>query len=148
MTLSLYENKSDAIRINKDIALIGTYDGYLRDESSITNPVIMLEGTINIYNNPNTNYMFLPDYRRYYYITDIVQKRMNLIEIHARVDVLMSFKDEIKTCTGIVKKSSNKYNLYLDDGSLKVYQNKLLLTKQFPSGFDKNNHKFIMVTAG
>ena len=146
MTLILYENKSDEIKMNKELTTIATYNGYMRDESSFTNPTVLIEGVFNITNNSNANYMFLPDYRRYYYITDIIQKRSNLVEIHARVDVLMSFKNEIKTCSGIIKKSSNKYNLYLDDGSLKIYQNKLLITKEFPSGF--SNPHFVMISAG
>ena len=146
MTLGLYENKSDERVLNKSITSVATYEGYLRDESSITNPVVLIEGIFNIYNNGNVNYMYLPDYRRYYYITDIIQKRANLVEIHGRVDVLMSFKDEIKNCSGIVKRQANKWNLYLDDGSLKVYQNKVIITKVFPSGF--NDERFVLITSG
>lgn len=146
MTLGLYENKSDERVLNKSITSVATYEGYLRDESSITNPVVLIEGIFNIYNNGNINYMYLPDYRRYYYITDIIQKRANLVEIHGRVDVLMSFKDEIKNCSGIVKRQANKWNLYLDDGSLKVYQNKVIITKVFPSGF--NDERFVLITSG
>lgn len=146
MTLSLYENKSDERVLNKSITTVATYEGYLRDESSITNPVVLIEGVFNIYNNGNVNYMYLPDYRRYYYITDIIQKRANLVEIYGRVDVLMSFKDEIKSCSGIVKRQANKWNLYLDDGSLKVYQNKVIITKVFPSGF--NDERFVLITSG
>lgn len=146
MTLTLYENKSDERIVDKTITQTATYEGYLRDESSITNPVVLIEGIFNIYNNGNTNYMYLPDYRRYYYITDIIQKRANLVEIHGRVDVLMSFKNEIRGCTGIVKKQANKWNLYLDDGSLKVYQNKVIITKIFPSGF--NDERFVLITSG
>lgn len=146
MTLVLYENKSDERVVNKTIDSLQTYEGYLRDESSITNPVIFIEGLFNIGNNINANYLFLPDYRRYYYITDIIQKRANLVEIHARVDVLMSFKDEIKTCSGIIRSSQNVYNLYLDDGSLKCYQNKKLLTHEFPNGF--TDFKYVLTMAG
>lgn len=146
MTLTLYENKSDERIVDKTLIQTATYEGYLRDESSITNPVVLIEGIFNIYNNGNTNYMYLPDYRRYYYITDIIQKRANLVEIHGRVDVLMSFKNEIRGCTGIVKKQANKWNMYLDDGSLKVYQNKVIITKEFPSGF--NDERFVLITSG
>lgn len=148
MTLALYENKSDEIVLDKNITTLATYNGYMKNESSILNPVIRIEGAFNIGNLVNANYMYLPDYRRYYYVTDILQIRANLVEITGRVDVLMSFKDEIKLCSGIVKKNANEYNLYLDDGSLKVYQNKLIITKEFPSGFPIENDRYILVTAG
>ena len=146
MTLGLYENKSDEKVVNKSITQLETYEGFLKASSSITNPVIQIEGVFNIYNNGNVNYMYLPDYRRFYYITDIIQIRANLVEIHGRVDVLMSFKDELKRCNGILRKGENNYNMYLDDGSLKVFQNKQLQMLEFPSGFPSEN--FILVMAG
>ena len=146
MTLTIYENTSDERKLDKNITQIATYEGYMRDESSITNPTVFIEGVFNINNNINANYMFLPDYRRYYYITDIIQKRANLVEIHARVDVLMSFKNEISNCSGIIRRSQNVYNAYLDDGSFKIYQNKKLITLPFPSGF--SNETFILTMAG
>ena len=112
------------------------------------NPTVFIEGAFNIGNNINANYMFLPDYRRYYYITDITQVRANLVKISGRVDVLMSFKDEIQNSIGIVRKQERNYNLFLDDGSLKVYQDKLIICKEFPNGFPKENDHFILVTAG
>lgn len=148
MTLALYENKSDEIVLDKNITTLATYNGYMKNESSILNPVIRIEGAFNIGNLVNANYMYLPDYRRYYYITDISQIRANLVEITGRVDVLMSFKDEIRLCSGIVRKNANEYNVYLDDGSLKVYQNKLIITKEFPSGFPIENDRYILITAG
>lgn len=148
MTLALYENKSDEIVVEKKLSHIATYEGYLKNESSITKPSILIEGVFNIGNNINANYMYLPDYRRYYYITDIIQKRANLVQINARVDVLMSFKNELQNCSGIVKKQYSKNSLYLDDGSLKIYQDKYIICKEFPSGFPKGNDNYILVTAG
>lgn len=148
MTIGLYYNKSDERKLNKDLETIATYNGYLKNECSIQNPTVFIEGAFNIGNNINANYMFLPDYRRYYYITDITQVRANLVKITGRVDVLMSFKDEIQNSIGIVRKQEHNFNLYLDDGSLKVYQDKLIICKEFPNGFPKKNDHFILVTAG
>lgn len=148
MTIGLYYNKSDERKLNKDLDTIATYNGYLKNECSIQNPTVFIEGAFNIGNNINANYMFLPDYRRYYYITDITQVRANLVKISGRVDVLMSFKDEIQNSIGIVRRQEHNYSLFLDDGSLKVYQDKLIICKEFPNGFPKENDHFILVTAG
>lgn len=148
MTIGLYYNKSDERKLNKDLDTIATYNGYLKNECSIQNPTVYIEGVFNIGNNINANYMFLPDYRRYYYITDITQVRANLVKISGRVDVLMSFKDEIQNSIGIVRRQEHNYSLFLDDGSLKVYQDKLIICKEFPNGFPKENDHFILVTAG
>jgi len=148
MTIGLYYNKSDERKLNKDLETIATYEGYLKNECSIQNPTVFIEGAFNIGNNINANYMYLPDYRRYYYITDITQVRANLVKISGRVDVLMSFKDEIQNSIGVVRKQEHNFNLFLDDGSLKVYQDKLIICKEFPNGFPKENDHFILVTAG
>lgn len=104
MTIGLYYNKSDKRRLNKELETIATYNGYMKNESSIIDPIIYIEGAFNIGNNINANYLYLPDYRRYYYITDIIQVRANLVQITATVDPLMSFKDELKECSGIVRR--------------------------------------------
>lgn len=146
MTIGLYYNKSDKRRLNKELETIATYNGYMKNESSILEPIIYIEGAFNIGNNINANYLYLPDYRRYYYITDIIQVRANLVQIMATVDPLMSFKDELKECSGIVRRGQNVKNMYLDDGSFKIYQNKKLLTQPFDSGFTTEN--FILTMAG
>lgn len=60
--------------------------------------------------------------------------------------MLDSFKTEIKANTGIIERQQNKWNLYLDDGTFKLYQNPLVLTRLFPSGFSAE--EWILAVAG
>ena len=62
------------------------------------------------------------------------------------VDALTSFANDIKANTAIIKRNENKWNLYLNDGTFKIYQNPDVLTKEFPSGF--NAQEFILAVAG
>ena len=84
----------------------------------------------------------------YYYVRNKAVINGNQLRFSLESDPLMSFKDEIRLCSGIVRKNANEYNVYLDDGSLKVYQNKLIITKEFPSGFPIENDRYILITAG
>lgn len=65
------------------------------------------------------------------------------IRLECEVDVLMSFKDEIKNRNVIVNRQESKYNLYLDDSKYKVQNRTAILTKEFPSGF--NTAKYIVM---
>ena len=64
------------------------------------------------------------------------------------MDVISSFKTEIRANVGIVRRaeSDDLYNLYLDDGSLASYQDPYILTEPFPSGF--SGAKFVLAVAG
>ena len=144
MTIKLYVNNSENNRMVKDISEISTLTGTLKAETSIINPVIMIEGDLEDY--ANANYMWIDEFNRFYFINDIRSIRNELIEISAHVDVLSTYADYIKQCTGIVAKQENIWNLYVDDNSFMTYQNPLVITKEFPSGFTTQN--FVLAVAG
>ena len=72
--------------------------------------------------------------------------RNGLVEFSCHVDVLSSFATDIRNNIGVVKRQENKWNLYLNDGSFKVYQNPNVLTKAFPSGF--TTQELVLAVAG
>ncbi len=156
MNIKFYKCNSDPENLTKDITLlrdgqgniIGDYDGFLRDESSITDPVFNIETLDSGEEFPwaRINYFYVPSWGRYYYITDITVLRTHLYQITGHVDVLMSFKDELGECAGIVANNENDWNMYLDDGSCKVYQNPFVFTKVFPNYF--GNLQIALAVAG
>ena len=79
MEVNLYENTSENYRLNKDITLKITESCVLKDDCSVENPVIVLKTGTNI---SGYNYMYIPDFGRYYYIGDIVSVGLNMWEIH------------------------------------------------------------------
>lgn len=90
--------------------------------------------------------MYIAAFNRYYFITDIVSVSTGIAEIKAHVDVLTSFADGILANRGIVARQENIWNLYINDGAFRVYQNPMVLTKPFPSGF--NTMEFVLAVAG
>lgn len=142
----LQYNKSDADHLDKEIADIHDLVGIFRDDCTIEDPVVLLEGNPDLLTG--VNYFTIPKFNRSYFLTGQRIVRTNLIEITGHVDVLSSFKNYIRQQTAIVKRQeTNKaYNLYIDDSSLRSYQNPIVLTQNFPQGF--NGHSFILVTAG
>lgn len=140
----LQTNASENVKVIKDLTALITLSGALRDESSIIDPVILIEGDLSAIQA--ANYLSIPAFGRSYFIKDMRSVRNGLIEIACHVDVLSSFADAIKENKGIIFRQEQNYNLYLNDGVLEVYQNPYVVTKSFPHGFD--GQSYVLALAG
>ena len=61
------------------------------------------------------NYAYIPDFNRYYFITDIVSAGRNLWQVTMSVDVLMSYYGEIMDLTALIDRNEYDYKPTLDD---------------------------------
>lgn len=144
----LYRNESPTNYVNKSLAQIYEFVGTLRSGSSILNPIITFEANAPGFQANQTNYLYVPDFGRYYYITDIISVHYTLWEIHCHVDVLMSYAEQIKEQQAIVARQEFKYNLMLDDGFFMCYQNPKIQTKLFSNATPFEHQEFVLVVAG
>lgn len=142
--ITLQINASEKNKLTKDITDLATLSGTLKNGTSIIDPVISFEGDLSSF--VNCNYMSIPTFGRSYFVNDIRSIRNNVYEISAHVDVLSSFAAQIKSNTAIVRRQENQWNLYLNDGVFKTYQNPEIITKAFPSGF--TTQEFVLAVAG
>ena len=138
-------NASENNRVQKDITDIAVMRGTLRAESSIIDPVFIIQG--NIAELAGANYLTIPVWNRRYFIKDIVSIRTNLVQISAHVDVLSSWPDQLRACRAIVHKQENRWNLYLNDGTFKVYSNPIIETVLFNASFP-GTCEYILAVAG
>ena len=145
MMIHIQQTTSEKNKIGKSISNLYTASGALRDGTSIINPVIMISGA-SVPTLKNANYMHIPDFNRYYFITDIKSVRNGLIEISGHVDVLQTYAGQIRNNTAIVKRNANSWNLYIEDGLFKTYANPHIFTKEFPSGF--KDPSYVLFVAG
>lgn len=142
--ITLQRSNSEPVRLDKDLDVIATYTGTLKEGTSIIDPIIKIE--CDIANVRRCNYLSIPTFGRSYFVKDIVSVRNGLVEFTCHVDALTTYAEGIRKNTGIVKRQENLWNLYLNDGSLKVYQNPQVVTKEFPSGF--SDMQFVLGVAG
>lgn len=91
MEIILYNNKSPKNKIGKKLTNPNTITGSLRGETSTSNLQILL----NVVNLNPYNYMYVSDFGKYYFITNIISIRTGLWLVTASIDVLESFKNEI-----------------------------------------------------
>ena len=113
VSVKLYNNKSDNRVVHKVITQIGTERTcQISDECNIINPRILLD-------SPGTylgaNYMYIPAFNRYYYITNINILNGNQVEIEGHCDVLMSFWNSFKNSPCTAGRSTSHYDVYIDD---------------------------------
>lgn len=139
----LCQNKSPAHQIKKDITKITELSGTFRDSVSVINPTIRIE-----YNNPVAfDYVYISHFGRWYFVENVVMVRKNVMDISLRVDVLETFADGILSNKAIIDKSASKYNLYLNDDSLKMYQKPLIQQIEFPNALFTQN-EWVLIVSG
>lgn len=143
-SINLMQNLSPKEALSKNTVSLGDISGTLKDSTSILNPVITFQGDIS--NFVNCNYMYISKFNRFYFVDNITSIKNNIFEISAHVDVLSTYQNQIRTNTAIIRRQENNWNLYLNDGSFKVYQNPMVLTKAFPNGF--THQEFVLAVAG
>ena len=142
--ITLQKMTSEKYAISKETSDIKTVSGVLKDTTSIIDPVIMIE--IDLADVVDCNYLSIPKFGRKYFVNNIRSVRNGLVEFTCHVDVLSSWASELKTNSAIVRRNEKKWNLYLNDGTFKIYQNPNVLTKAFPSGF--TTQEFVLAVAG
>lgn len=146
MKITFYNNESDAILVDKKITSISSLsNAKIINETDIVNPSIIVSR--NFYDSIilKANYLYIDKLERYYYINNISFAE-SMIVIDCTVDVLMSYKSEIRNITCTVTRNENLKNGYLNDDNYNIQAYKQVVCKMFPNGI--NNDSIILMTAG
>lgn len=141
----LQTTTSEKNRMDKTITDIATYSGTLRADTSIVDPVFLIE--CDLASVVNANYLTVQAFGRSYFINNIRSMRAGLVEFSCHCDVLSSFKTQIRQNHAIMHRSERNWNLYLNDGSLKVKQNPTVTTQKFAETF-YGVYSYVLILAG
>lgn len=144
MNVILQKSTSGRNYVSKNLETLLSVSGYLKENTSIIDPVIKIECDLS--DLVQCNYMTIPEFGRSYFVNNIRSITTNIAEFSCHVDVLSTYAQQIRSNNAIIKRQESRWNLYLNDGSFKVYQNPLVLTKAFPSGF--TTQEFVLAIAG
>lgn len=144
-TISLFKTVSENNRVVKTLTDEKQLSGELRNQTSVLNPSIRIESADNI---STYNYAYIPEFGRYYYIADIVSVRTNCWTVSLRCDVLMSYKDEIRSMNVILNNTQETgLSNYLSSPNWVNLVKTKTDIKTFPKGLS-NEGEFILITAG
>lgn len=92
----------------------------LKDGCSITKPVLEITSTIQgLTNTASINYAYIPNFNRYYYVTDWVLTG-TIAVCYLQVDPLASFKTSILEASLYVLRSSGTYDGYIRDNKYPI----------------------------
>lgn len=141
MQVILYNTNDDKRKLHKQLTIVANTTCTFKDTTSKNFPQIVLSGDYDC------NYAYMDG--KFYYLTDKQYDLGHRVIYSANVDVLMTYADEIANCQAIMVRSNRRAdNLYLDDNSAYITQNKASLqVLNFPNGFNEYG-EFILVTAG
>lgn len=143
-SVTLYQNSSPVEKIGKSLSSGESFSCLFKQDTSILKPVITLRSSNS--GIPTYNYMYIQELSRYYFIDDIISINNNTWEIHGHVDVLETYKSQIRANTAVVKRQQNLFNLYLDDPEFKTYNMERVQTRRFPANpFTKVLHYVLVV---
>lgn len=141
--IKLYKSNSPAHQIKKTLTGVASLTGTFRDSVNVLNPIVRIEHESPV----DFDYVYISDFGRCYFVDDITVVRKGVLDVKLRVDVLNSFASGILANKAIVDKSSNKYNLYLNDDSLKMYQRPLIQQIEFPNALFTQT-EWVLIVAG
>ena len=118
MTVHLYNNSADNTILDKGNYLSTVrpnINADVKGSCSVEHPVLILD-----YAGVDFNYVYIPAFSRYYYVTEIVVNTAGRVMISCQSDVLYSFKDSIKILSVMVTRNEKEFNNALTDNMLPI----------------------------
>ena len=149
MNVILYNNKSDKRQLVKNITEIKTISATAKGEINIISPTLLLE-----YFSTDFNYCYISDFNRYYFVKSITLLTGQRIQIDLSVDVLMTYKEEIKNLTVNVLRYENIKPTFLTDSRIPLFSDTLQKVIEFPKNIfnlenpSENSKNFLLTVAG
>lgn len=142
MIMKMYNTTDSNNTMGKTLTNETSFNIKLKGETSITQPVVILHSDNVIL----FNYAYIPEFNRYYFVDKIELFPNKIYNISLKVDVLESFKNDIKNSSGLISKQTNINNYYNDsyESEIKKEVDLYRSTKTF----DLDVREKILVTIG
>lgn len=122
--IELYQNHAESNRVNKEQLLVsvGTLSGALREECSMLTPSITYQSA----EVPTFNYVYIPVFNRYYFVTSLTSVSKNMWRMELKCDVLMSYKEQILSLHGVIGRQENDFNDFLIDDKITTQKDSIV----------------------
>lgn len=145
MNIKLYATTSPKIQVNKSLSQISDIVGEPHEIVSDIEMTLRLS-IGQLANVKQSNYCFIADTEKYYYISPDYKIENQSVIIALREDVLMSLKAQLLQQTCTISRNEKISNAYLYDNGYQILAYKNIVTKTFPRGIDNNT--IILMTVG
>lgn len=149
--IELYQNSAEVNRVDKEqyLAPVGGLVGALREECSMLTPSIVYQSE----SAPTFNYVYIPIFKRYYFVTSLSSVSKNIWRMELNCDVLMTYKNEILLLQGVIGRQEIDFNPLLVDNELPTQNNPIVEVIDIPSdAFNTQTtdagHNFLVTVIG
>lgn len=145
MQITLYKFVGEENVLDKSgyLTQVAVLNGTLRDGSNLLTPSITIEDDNNLILNQQPNYCYIPDFNRYYFITNVGVYRNIIRVLSLKVDVLYSFNKVPLTITNLYmsRRTNGSTELY-DDAMPFKYKKEVTSPSNFLTGVIYPNGQF------
>lgn len=140
LTITTYINSSARNVARKNLRLIETINGNIKDNIDILHPQIYAGNVFEF------NYCYIKEFDRYYYVasTEKMSNGSNLITLD--VDVLQSHIEALAEIEATITRNENMSNAYLLDDQYKALSYTEEVVKNFPKSIDDDS--IVIMTVG
>lgn len=146
MNAVFYNCTDDPRKIGKNLVEIKSAGCKVYDTCSIVSPTLMLRYDSGLI---DADYMYIPDWHRYYKIFNITADNGRIMYVSATVDVLETYKDEILACDATcIRNEGIGSPTYVPDPSFPLmpasdYVTSVIIGEYFP---EKEYRNYILST--
>ena len=125
MTITLSNTRDEVEVLDKTLT-----DSVSREcvlvNTDVLNPILKLESVVI-----DKNYVYIPTFKRYYFVRTVETINGMHTLLHCSVDVLMSYKNEIMELDAYISRNEFDANFLLNDSSMPLLAEKKLVVKGF-----------------
>ena len=126
----------------------------IKDDCGVIRPTVIIKSRSNVLNSTDVNYFQIPDWKRYYFIKELITHPDGTTTISGEVDVLNSWKSSLNDLDVVVTRSSGGFSggsEFLPDNTavfdVRPKTRVIPFNRGTNDGFDTNLH-FIIHTSG
>ena len=149
MNVILYNNKSDKRQLVKNITEIKTLAAVAKGDINIISPTLIIQNF-----STEFNYCNISNFDRYYFVKSITLLTGQRVQIDLTIDVLMTYKEEIKNLTVNVLRYENIEPTFLTDSRIPLFSDTVQKVIEFPENIfnlenpSENSKNFLLSVAG
>lgn len=144
-TIQLFQYSGDPRIVSKILGTpVSEHTFLLKEGCSIDRPVIQFSAAANIM--ATLNYSYIPDFGRYYWITDRNSIVNGVIELTLESDPWTSFATQLRAVKATVDRSASHWQGFLYDNGYQILAYKTSAIRNFPNSID--NDTMILTTVG
>lgn len=130
MVIEFFKTESESNRLEKVLTDKLSISGTFKSEVNVIRPILSMKSNEQL---PHYNYAYIPDINRYYFIESIEITQTDIYTITLSLDVLMTYKEQIKNLKVIVKQSTANpyYNGFISSHDVRTDLERLEFEDKF-----------------